>query len=345
MAKLSIRNLELNNKYLFVRVDFNVPLSDSGLQILDDTRIKETLPTLEYALRHHAKVIVASHLGRPKGKPNPKYSLRPVVDRLRTLSRSRAGRVGQRCLFTRLRGRRGHRTGAPTGIAAGAAAGESALPCRRRSQRPHFARQLASLCNVYVNDAFGSAHRAHASTEGITHFVSQSAAGLLLEKELNYLGKALEAPEKPFVAILGGAKVSDKIEVIHNLLSKVDALLIGGGMAYTFLKAKGQDVGKSLVEADKLDVAREALKEAEKKGVRFLLPIDHVLADKFAADAATHIFEGDGPFPAGWMALDIGPATVELFTTEIAKARTIVWNGPMGVFEMPAFARGHHRGC
>jgi phosphoglycerate kinase len=204
----------------------------------------------------------------------------------------------------------------------------------------HFARQLAHLCNVYVNDAFGSAHRAHASTEGITHFVSQSAAGLLLEKELNYLGKALEAPEKPFVAILGGAKVSDKIEVIHNLLSKVDALLIGGGMAYTFLKAKGQDVGKSLVEADKLEVAREALKEAEDKGVRFLLPVDHVLANKFAADARTQTFEGDGPFPADWMALDIGPATVELFTTEIARARTIVWNGPMGVFEMPAFAHG-----
>src|SRR6202012_4980317 len=202
----------------------------------------------------------------------------------------------------------------------------------------HFARQLASLCNVYVNDAFGSAHRAHASTEGITHFVSHSAAGLLMEKELNYMGKALEAPEKPFVAILGGAKVSDKIEVIDNLLNKVDALLIGGGMAYTFLKAKGQDVGKSLVEADKLDVARQALEVAEKKGVRFLLPVDHVLADKFAADAHTRVFEGDGDFPEGWMALDIGPATVELFATEIAKARTIVWNGPMGVFEMPAFA-------
>jgi phosphoglycerate kinase len=205
---------------------------------------------------------------------------------------------------------------------------------------PNFARQLASLCNVYVNDAFGSAHRAHASTEGITHFVSQSAAGLLLEKELNYLGKALEAPEKPFIAILGGAKVSDKIGVIHNLLSKVDALLIGGGMAYTFLKALGQDVGKSLVEADKLDVAREALKEAEKKGVRFLLPVDHVLADRFAPEANTRVVEGNGPFPAGWMALDIGPATVELFTTEIARARTIIWNGPMGVFEMPAFAHG-----
>jgi phosphoglycerate kinase len=205
---------------------------------------------------------------------------------------------------------------------------------------PHFARQLASLCSVYVNDAFGSAHRAHASTEGITHYVAQSAAGLLMEKELNYLGKALQAPERPFVTILGGAKVSDKIEVIHNLLSKVDALLIGGGMAYTFLKAKGQDVGKSLVEADKLDVAREALKEAEQKGIPFLLPVDHVLADKFAPDAKTQPFEGDGPFPGGWMGLDIGLATEELFITEIAKARTIIWNGPMGVFEMPAFSHG-----
>src|SRR5580658_6484522 len=339
MAKLSIRDLELNNKYLFVRVDFNVPLSDNGLQILDDTRIKETLPTLEYALRHHAKVIVASHLGRPKGKPNPKYSLRPVVDRLRTLL--------------------DHALGESVNVAfspdcVGDVATELARQLESRqvlleNLRFHageeandlnFARQLAHLCNVYVNDAFGSAHRAHASTEGITHFVSQSAAGLLLEKELNYLGKALEAPEKPFVAILGGAKVSDKIEVIHNLLSKVDALLIGGGMAYTFLKATGQDVGKSLVEADKLDVAREALKEAEKKGVRFLLPVDHVLADKFAADARTRIFEGDGPFPEGWMGLDIGPATIELFVTEIARARTIIWNGPMGAFEMPAFAKG-----
>src|ERR1700744_6539887 len=340
MRKLSVRDLELNNKYIFIRVDFNVPLSENGLQILDDTRIKETLPTLEYALRHHAKVIVASHLGRPKGKPNPKYSLRAVVDRLRTLL--------------------DHALGESVNVAfspdcVGDVATEMARQLESRqvlllenlrfhageeANDPHFARQLASLCNVYVNDAFGSAHRAHASTEGITHFVSQSAAGLLLEKELNYLGKALQAPERPFVTILGGAKVSDKIGVIHNLLSKVDALLIGGGMAYTFLKAKGQDVGKSLVEADKLDVARDALKEAEKKGVSFLLPIDHVLADKFAPDAKTQLFAGDGPFPAGWMALDIGPETIKLFSEEIAEARTIVWNGPMGVFEMPAFAVG-----
>ena len=257
MAKLSIRNLELNNKYVFVRVDFNVPLSDSGLQILDDTRIKETLPTLEYALRHHAKVIVASHLGRPKGKPNPKYSLRPVVDRLRTLL--------------------DHALGESVNVAfspdcVGDVATELARQLESRqvlllenlrfhageeANDPHFARQLASLCNVYVNDAFGSAHRAHASTEGITHFVSQSAAGLLLEKELNYLGKALEAPEKPFVAILGGAKVSDKIEVIHNLLSKVDALLIGGGMAYTF--SEGQDVARQVPgRSRQADVARPA---------------------------------------------------------------------------------------
>ena len=191
-----------------------------------------------------------------------------------------------------------------------------------------------------MNDAFGSAHRAHASTEGITHFVKQSAAGLLMEKELNYLGKALESPEKPFVAILGGAKVSDKIEVIDNLLGKVDALLIGGGMAYTFLKARGQDVGKSLLEADKIDTAKQALAKAEANGVRFLLPIDHILASKFAADAKKQTFSGDGAFPDEWMALDIGPQTIELFSEEIERARTIIWNGPMGVFEMPAFAAG-----
>jgi phosphoglycerate kinase len=206
---------------------------------------------------------------------------------------------------------------------------------------PEFAKKLASLCEIYVNDAFGSAHRAHASTEGITHFVKQSAAGLLMEKELQYLGKALENPARPFVAIIGGAKVSDKIKVIDNLLSKVDALLIGGGMAYTFLKAQGQDVGKSLVEADKLDIARQALDKAKAKGTRFLLPVDHILADRFAADANTKVFEGTGAFPAEWMGLDIGPKTVELFTKEIVEAETIVWNGPMGVFEMPAFAKGN----
>jgi phosphoglycerate kinase len=340
MTKLSIRDLDLAHKHVFMRVDFNVPLTEDGSEITDDTRIKETLPTIEYAVRHKAKLILASHLGRPKGKVNLKYSLRPVVDRLRTLLDQRLGgktnvafapdcvgdiakelarqlESGQVLLLENLR-----------------------FHAEEEKNDPAFAKQLASLCELYVNDAFGSAHRAHASTEGITHFVKQSAAGLLMEKELTYLGKALGDPAKPFVAILGGAKVSDKIEVIDNLLSKVDALLIGGGMAYTFLKAKGQEVGKSLLEADKIEVAKEALAKAKARGVRFLLPVDHILADKFAADAHTKIFQGDGPFPADWMALDIGPKTVALFEKEVAGAATIVWNGPMGVFEMPAFAKG-----
>lgn len=340
MTKLSIRDLDLAHKHVFMRVDFNVPLTEDGAEITDDTRIKETLPTIEYALRHKAKLILASHLGRPKGKVNLKYSLRPVVDRLRTLL--------------------DHRLGEKTNVAfAPDCVGDIAKELARQLESgqvlllenlrfhpeeeandPEFAKKLASLCELYVNDAFGSAHRAHASTEGITHFVKQSAAGLLMEKELTYLGKALEAPARPFVAILGGAKVSDKIEVIDNLLGKVDALLIGGGMAYTFLKAKGQEVGKSLLEADKIDVAKDALAKAAAKKVRFVLPVDHVLADKFAADAATKIVEGDGAFPAEWMALDIGPKTVALFEKEIGAAATIVWNGPMGVFEMPAFAKG-----
>jgi phosphoglycerate kinase len=340
MTKLSIRDLDLAHKHVFMRVDFNVPLSEDGSEITDDTRIKETLPTIEYALRHKAKLILASHLGRPKGKVNLKYSLRPVVDRLRTLL--------------------DHRLGEQTNVAfAPDCVGDIAKELARQLESgqvlllenlrfhpeeeandPAFAKKLASLCELYVNDAFGSAHRAHASTEGITHFVKQSAAGLLMEKELTYLGKALEDPAKPFVAILGGAKVSDKIDVIDNLLGKVDALLIGGGMAYTFLKAKGQEVGKSLLEADKIDVAKEALAKAKARGVRFLLPVDHVLADKFAAGAQTKIFEGEGPFPADWMALDIGPKTVALFEKEVDGAATIVWNGPMGVFEMPAFAKG-----
>src|SRR6202161_4240871 len=264
MAKLSIRDLDLAHKHVFMRVDFNVPLTEDGSEITDDTRIKETLPTIEYALHHKAKLILASHLGRPKGKVNLKYSLRPVVDRLRTLL--------------------DHRLGEGTNVAfAPDCVGDIAKELARQLESgqvlllenlrfhpeeeendPEFAKQLASLCEVYVNDAFGSAHRAHASTEGITHFVKQSAAGLLMEKELTYLGKALVQPDKPFVAIIGGAKVSDKIKVIDNLLEKVDAIIIGGGMAYTFLKAKGQDVGKSLVELDKMDIAKAALRKPKK---------------------------------------------------------------------------------
>jgi phosphoglycerate kinase len=340
MPKLSIRDLELEHKRVLIRVDFNVPLSEDGQEITDDTRIRETIPTIEYALRRKAKVILCSHLGRPKGKPNAAMSLRPVVDRLRDMldhilgedenvafspdcigevaeEMSRQLESGQTLLLENLR-----------------------FHAEEEANDPAFAKKLAALCDIYVNDAFGSAHRAHASTEGITHFVKQSAAGLLMEKELTYMGKVLVQPDKPFVAIIGGAKVSDKIKVIDNLLEKVDAIIIGGGMAYTFLKAKGQDVGKSLVELDKIDIAKAALDKAAKKGVRFLLPVDHKLADKFAHDAKTQIHDGDHAFAAEWMALDIGPKSIALFEKEIADARTVVWNGPMGVFEMPAFALG-----
>ncbi len=340
MSKLSIRDLELNNRRVLIRVDFNVPLNDSGKEILDDTRIRETLPTIEYALRHHAKVILASHLGRPKGKPNPKMSLRPVVDRLRMMIDKDLG-LGENVAFSpdcvgEIASEMAHKL-------------ESGQVLLLENLRFHaeeeandkaFAQKLAGLCEIYVNDAFGSAHRAHASTEGITHFAKQSAAGLLMEKELTYLGKALASPEKPFVAILGGAKVSDKIAVIENLLGRVDALLIGGGMAYTFLRAKGQGVGQSLVEEDKIQLAKDTISKAGKAGTRLMLPTDHVLADRFAPDARTQVFAGTGDFPAGWMALDIGPETVAAFTDEVSRARTIIWNGPMGVFEMPAFARG-----
>ncbi len=339
MAKLSIRDLDLTAKRVLIRVDFNVPLSKEGA-ITDDTRIRETIPTIEYALRRKAKVILAAHLGRPKGKKVDSMSLRPVVARLRMLLDGVLD-ADENVAF------------APDCV--GPVAGEMAnnlepgqtlllenlrFHAGEEANDPEFAKQLAALCDLYVNDAFGAAHRAHASTEGITHFVAQSAAGMLMEKELNYLGKAVSEPFRPFVAIIGGAKVSDKIEVINALLDRVDALLIGGGMAYTFLNAKGQTTGKSLVEMDKLDVAKAAMNKAAERGVKFLLPVDHVLADKFAADARTQVFSGDGPFPEDWMALDIGPVTVKLFSEEIAEAATVVWNGPMGVAELPAFAKG-----
>jgi phosphoglycerate kinase len=344
MSKLSIRDLDLTNKRVLIRVDFNVPLatngSDAAPRITDDTRIRETIPTIEYALRRKARVILCSHLGRPKGKVVPSMSLRPVVDRLRELldhviSDEENVAFSPECVGD-----------IATEMVGNLEPGQPLLlenlrfHAEEEKNDPEFARQLASLCDIYINDAFGSAHRAHASTEGITHYVPVSAAGLLMEKELTYLSKAVADPIKPFVAIIGGAKVSDKIDVIDSLLDRATSLIIGGGMAYTFLNAQGQTTGKSLVETDKIDVAKAALAKAKKKGVSFLLPIDHVLADKFAADAKTQIFSGDGPFPADLMALDIGPASIDLFKKEIADAITIVWNGPMGVFEMPAFAKG-----
>jgi phosphoglycerate kinase len=342
MPKLSIRDLDLTDKRVLIRVDFNVPLKD-GI-ITDDTRIRETLPTIEYALRHKAKVILCSHLGRPKGKPVESMSLRPLVAHLRGLLDHILGDDENVAFSPNCVG------AVASEMAANLESGQPLLLENLRfhpeeeANDPGFAKKLASLCEIYVNDAFGSAHRAHASTEGITHFVKVAAAGLLMEKELTYLGKALCEPDKPFVAIIGGAKVSDKIGVIDNLLNegpaKADAIIIGGGMAYTFLNAQGQSTGKSLVETDKIDIARATLEKAKAKGVRFLLPVDHVLADKFAPNAKTKVFSGTDAFPEDMMALDIGPKSIALFEDEIAEARTIIWNGPMGVFEMPAFARG-----
>jgi phosphoglycerate kinase len=332
MEKLTINDLDLRGKRVFMRVDFNVPLKDGV--VTDDTRIRETLPTLKLAIEKGGRLVLASHLGRPKGGPDPKYSLLPAARKLEELlgkpvvfgldcvgpgveSQSKALVDGEILVLENVR-----------------------FHPEEEKNDETFSKELAALCDgLFVCDAFGSAHRAHASVVGITKFVQQSAAGLLMEKELAYLGKAVSNPARRFVAILGGAKVSDKIEVVENLMRISDAMLIGGGMAYTFLKAQGLAIGKSLVENDKIDLAKKILADAKARNFKFLLPTDHVTAPEFKADAPATTGSVTAT-PADQMGLDIGPKTIAAYAAEIGKAKTIVWNGPMGVFEMPAFAKG-----
>ena len=332
MASRTVNDLDVSGRRVFVRVDFNVPIKNGT--ITDDTRIRASLPTIQLLLDRGATVILASHLGRPKGKPSPEFSLRPVAERLSQL-------LGRPVQFA-------EDSIGDTARAAVDAAGKGGVVllenlrfhAEEEKNDPAFATQLAALADVYVNDAFGSAHRAHASTEGIVHHVKEAAAGLLMGKEVEYLGRVLESPERPFVAVLGGAKVSDKLEVIENLISKVDALLIGGAMAYTFLKARGVAVGKSLVEEDLLDTARDVERRAKERGLRLELPVDHVVAPKLEAGApAETLAVGDGAIGER-MGLDIGPKTIETYRSVIATAKTVIWNGPMGVFEIDAFASG-----
>ena len=331
MDKKTIRDIDLAGKRVLVRVDFNVPL-DSQQHITDDTRIRAALPTIRYLLDQGAAVILMSHLGRPDGRVVDTLRLAPEAQRLGELlgrpvemaaesvgpaveAQARALQPGQVLLLENLRFHK-----------------------EEEKNDPGFARQLAALGEVYVNDAFGTAHRAHASTEGVTRYLP-GAAGFLMEKEINFLGSALEHPRRPFVAIIGGAKVSDKIAVLERLISMVDTLLIGGGMANTFLKAEGFEIGDSLFEASKLDVARDLIAKARQRGIQFLLPVDVVVADRFAADATYKVVSHDN-VPESWRILDIGPKTIEAFREALADAQTIVWNGTLGVAEMPAFAKG-----
>ena len=329
--KKSVEDIDVSGKKVIVRCDFNVPQDENG-RITDDKRIVAALPTIKYLLEHNAAVILCSHLGRPKGEFKMKYSLAPVAERLSEL-------LGQKVTLAKdVIGEDAKK------LAAALKPGEAMLLENVRFHKeeekndPAFAKELASMAEIYVNDAFGTAHRAHASTAGIADYLP-AVCGFLIQKEISIMGKALADPARPFVAILGGAKVSDKIGVINNLIEKCDTIIIGGGMSYTFMKAMGKEIGTSLCEEDKLDLAKDLMKKAEDKGVKLLLPVDTVCADHFAADATPVVYDA-GALPADMMGLDIGPKTIELFSDAVKDAGTVVWNGPMGVFEFDAFAVG-----
>ena len=341
MNKLTLKDLNIFEKKVLMRVDFNVPIENG--QVTDDTRIVAALPSIKHVLDHGGSLILMSHCGRPKGEKNMEYSLKPAVDRLShlvdvpvSLAPDVIGddvvdlvnnlKVGEILVLENLRFYKE----------------EEGKGCSLEDQDT-FSKQLASYGDVYVSDAFGTAHRAHASMVGVTKYMDQCAAGFLLEKEIEYLGKVLASPEKPFVAIIGGAKISGKIDVVINLMDKCDTILIGGGMAYTFFVSQGKKIGDSLLEKDKVELAASILKQAKEKGVNLLLPIDNVVADEFSETANTKIIEGD--VDDGWMSLDIGPKTIELYSEQISTAKTIVWNGPMGCFEMDPFANGTNAIC
>ncbi len=332
MAKLSIDDLDLKGKHVLMRVDFNVPLTPD-LKVADDTRIRAALPSIKKVIDAGGMAILMSHLGRPKGQVKEEMRLRPAAVRLGELL-GREVKMAPDCVGPEVEA-----------MVAAMKPGDVLMLENLRFHKaetdndPEFAKQLAKLGDVYVNDAFGSAHRAHASTEGVTKYFAKCAAGYLMQKELVYLSKVLEAPAKPFVAIMGGAKISDKIELIENFMGRVDSLLVGGGMAYTFLKARGVPVGSSLVESDKVELAAQLLAKAMEKGVELLLPLDHVAAESPEAEGKVRTVDGEA-VPEGLMGLDIGPKTIELFRKKILGARTIVWNGPLGMFEKSAFAKG-----
>jgi phosphoglycerate kinase len=357
MNKLTIRDLNVQGKRVLMRVDFNVPVKDG--QVTDDTRITAALPSINYVLENGGSLVLMSHCGRPKGKKNPEFTLKPAADCLAKLVSAKVTlapdvigpevkalvdglKAGEILVLENLRFYAEEEGKAKL---ADDATDEQKAAAKKemKAKQDVFARELATFGDVYVDDAFGTAHRAHASMAVVTKYIDQCAAGFLLEKEIEYLGKTLEAPAKPFVAIIGGAKISGKIDVVINLMSKCDAILIGGGMAYTFYKAKGFSIGGSLVEDDKVELAKEILAQAEAKGVKLMLPIDNLAADKFSAEANIKVV-GEN-IEDGWMALDIGPKTIELYSAEIAKAKTVVWNGPMGCFEMAPFAKGTFSIC